>query len=165
MDDSEVLAQEFARFDTHIGEYGWSVVHVGGDEEGDDPPFAYSVGLTLHELPEVLLVGLDPESAHWMVNDAAELLLDRGGVRVGDELTIDAGHAKLRVAPCPDPERLLLAAAAYFRSRGNRSIEAVQLLWEVDGAFPGDAGYPYGDGAQTPPPRPKDAASGDVGTP
>jgi len=51
----------------HIERFGCSVMHVM--EDGDEPPFAYSVGITRSSAaPEVLVIGLRRELAHAMVN-------------------------------------------------------------------------------------------------
>ena len=74
----------------------------------------------------------------------------RGGpFTPGAELVINAGYTRLRVADLPGADQVLLAAATYFHDR--RPLSALQLTWEVDGAFPGDPGYPYDEGVQ---PRP-----------
>jgi hypothetical protein len=50
-----------------IEKYGCTVIHVM--EEGDLPPFAYSVGITEQTgEPEVLVIGLKRELAHSVVN-------------------------------------------------------------------------------------------------
>jgi hypothetical protein len=52
----------------HITEFGCSVIHVA--EEGELPPFTYSVGISEQTgEPEVVVIGLKRELAHFMVNE------------------------------------------------------------------------------------------------
>ncbi|MFN7972993.1 MAG: DUF4262 domain-containing protein [Acidobacteriota bacterium] len=52
----------------HIAEYGCHVTHVL--EEGDLPPFAYSVGITRSSgAPELIVIGLKQPMAHFVVNE------------------------------------------------------------------------------------------------
>jgi hypothetical protein len=61
-----------------IKEYGWHVVGVREDEEG--PPFAYTIGFyrTLKH-PEIILLGLDLELTHPLLNNLGDAI--RGGQR------------------------------------------------------------------------------------
>ena len=53
-----------------IEEYGLHVMRVSGDDEW--PAFTYSVGLyRTFGLPEVIVVGLRAELAHWILNELA----------------------------------------------------------------------------------------------
>jgi hypothetical protein len=62
MDDQD------ARVLADIAVYGCHVIHVL--EEGDLPPFSYSVGITrASSAPEVIVVGLKRELAHFIVNE------------------------------------------------------------------------------------------------
>ena len=52
----------------HIEQFGCTVFHVG--EEGELPPFSYSVGITkTAAAPEGVVVGLKQKLAHFMVNE------------------------------------------------------------------------------------------------
>ena len=52
----------------HITKFGCSVIHV--QEEGELPPFTYSVGITEQTgEPEVVVIGLKRELAHFVVNE------------------------------------------------------------------------------------------------
>lgn len=52
----------------------FAVIMVGGSE--DTPSFAYTVGLTNLNHPELVMVGLPPALAHQLLNDAGAMLLD-----------------------------------------------------------------------------------------
>ena len=52
----------------HITKFGCGVIHV--QEEGALPPFTYSVGITEQTgEPEVVVIGLKQELAHFVVNE------------------------------------------------------------------------------------------------
>lgn len=86
-----------------IKEYGCHVIHVL--EEGELPPFAYSVGIQKTSgAAEVIVIGLKQELAHFMVNDynrrvkAGEVFRARGlysGFLEGFDVTlvpVDRSH-------------------------------------------------------------------------
>jgi len=57
-----------AKTRANIGEYGCTVMHIM--EEGNLPPFAYSIGVTQQTgEPEVVVIGLKQPIAHFMVNE------------------------------------------------------------------------------------------------
>jgi hypothetical protein len=74
-----------------IDTVGWAVMHVlpAADDPDTTTPFAYTVGLTAHDYPELLIAGLPPEVAHGLLNDLAGRVYDRAdrfthGQRVSD---------------------------------------------------------------------------------
>jgi hypothetical protein len=69
-----------------IGRYGCHVLHVL--EEGELPPFSYSVGIhkTSNE-PEIIVVGLEEPIAHFIVNEY------NGRVRAGERFKIGACYS------------------------------------------------------------------------
>lgn len=51
-----------------IEKFGCHIIHV--IEEGDSPPFSYSVGITrASDAPEVVVIGLEREISHFVVNE------------------------------------------------------------------------------------------------
>ena len=59
------------RQDEHIDRVGWSVTMVMPTDDDPGTPFAYTVGLTGHDLPELIIAGLPPRVAHTLLNDLA----------------------------------------------------------------------------------------------
>lgn len=54
-----------------IGQYGWHVVKVMGDDQG--PGFCFSIGLyEKYRHPEVLIIGLKLDLAHSLINEIGE---------------------------------------------------------------------------------------------
>jgi hypothetical protein len=62
-----------------IDTFGWAVTAVlPDDNHGDDSsPFAYTVGLTRHVYPELVIAGLGPYIAHTILNTAVGRVYDR----------------------------------------------------------------------------------------
>ncbi len=51
-----------------IEEYGCHIIHVM--EDGEYPRFSYSIGIEKNtRQPELIITGLKPELAHWMINE------------------------------------------------------------------------------------------------
>ena len=59
-----------------INGHGWAVQYV----EGEDRPFAYTVGLTDLGLPELLITGLPPRTAKRLLNSIAHDIVDDGTI-------------------------------------------------------------------------------------
>ncbi len=56
---------------------GWAIQYV----ESDRVPFAYTLGLTRHDLPELLVTGVSPQRALRLLNGVARKSVDRGAPR------------------------------------------------------------------------------------
>jgi hypothetical protein len=120
-DDSE--RKTIADVDRH----GWHVVKVMGDSEG--PPFAYTVGLG-HSLahPELIVVGLELDAAHRLLNDAGELI--RRGARFADGLEtqdlLNGYPCMFRQMPASQFQNYMGWALWFY---DGPSFSALQLIW------------------------------------
>lgn len=140
--DAQTLAwldQEDRRTTEVIREYGWAVQHVLG--EAESPPFAYTIGLFGLGHPELIVFGLDSASAGRMLNALGERIRGNRDLRVGESIELDGTSTRVRVDPFAHRERALFAANRFYRRPDEASVPALQLTWDVDGAFPGDPGY------------------------
>src|SRR4051794_22533027 len=87
-----------------IDTVGWAVMHVlPTADDPDTTPFAYTVGLTAHDYPELLIAGLPPEVAHGLLNYLAGRVYDKAerlarGQRVSDLI---AGYDPVLVEGAP----------------------------------------------------------------
>lgn len=54
-----------------IKEIGWTVMAVFGTP--NQPGFAYTVGLSDHSQPELMVIGLPPQTAHYVLNKMAKM--------------------------------------------------------------------------------------------
>jgi hypothetical protein len=71
----DVLRRQSEIIDT----VGWAVTAVlpTVDDPATTRPFAYTVGLTAHDYPELLIAGLDPATSQALLNDLAERVYDK----------------------------------------------------------------------------------------
>lgn len=130
------LAQTAALMEEH----GWAVQAVFGATPAD--AFAYTVGLTGKDLPELWLGTLAPGQAQAILNDAAAVLVERGplpapfaGVLEGMQWGV---KFRLR-GPC-DPEAAAVNVAQTLHPTS--VITVCQLLWPDDvGRYPDEEGY------------------------
>ncbi|MFY1587050.1 DUF4262 domain-containing protein [Micromonospora sp. WMMD734] len=138
------------RQDQIIETTGWAVTHVlpTDDDPGTTAPFAYTVGLTAHDYPELIAAGLPPEIAHSLLNDLARRVYDKAerfahGQRISDLI---AGYDAIIIDGPPTDE--LLPAMAINRY-GRDQIRLQQMVWpDQQGRFPWDDGYNFGPQAQ-----------------
>ncbi len=133
-----------------IDRVGWSVVHVFPDP--DDPPtnvaFTYTVGLTAHDHPELVLAGLPPQIAQALLNDLGRRVFDQAarfshGERLSDVL---AGYDAIIVDGSPNDD---LHPGVAFALYGPDKVRLQQLVWpDQHGRFPWESGYGYPPHAQ-----------------
>jgi len=136
------------RQDEHIDRVGWSVTMVMPTDDDPGTPFAYTVGLTGHDLPELIIAGLPPRVAHTLLNDLAGLVLDQG-LRFGHGQRISfllAGYDAVIIdGPATD---VLYPGAAYDRY-GTDRVRLQQVVWpDPQGRFPWEPGYAHDPRAQ-----------------
>lgn len=124
---------------------GWAVTHVlpTADDPETTAPFAYTVGLTAHDYPELITAGLPPEVAHSLLNDLARRVYDKAerfthGQRISDLI---AGYDAIIIDGPPTDE--LLPGMAIKRY-GRDQIRLQQLVWpDQQGRFPWDNRYNF----------------------
>jgi hypothetical protein len=128
-----------------IGRVGWAVTMVMPTARDPDTvtPFAYTVGLTAHDFPELLIAGLDPDTSQALLNDLARRVYDQAqrfthGQRIPDLLV---GYDTVIVTgPSTDDLHPGAALARYGPDR----VRLQQIVWpDKSGRFPWDAGYEY----------------------
>jgi hypothetical protein len=129
-----------AKIVSDIEAVGWHVVLIPEDEEG--PSFAYSIGLfRTFGHPEVIVLGLDPDLMHPMINLIGDQV--RQGHRFADGEAasgiLDGYDVTFRsVARRHYPEHF---GYAHWYHKG-ADFPALQCLWpDRHGRFPTDAGY------------------------
>src|SRR5262249_27054314 len=132
-----------------IRRHGWMIDYViscavaGG--EGDDingPPFAYTVGLFGMGHPELLILGVSPDTAAGVLNtlggriQAGEVLLP------GVLITFDEWLHRIIPEEVPNPGEIVLAANRYYERPAAHSVPVLQLSYDdTDGRFPWEPGY------------------------
>lgn len=133
--------QEDRRVTETIRHYGCFLQAVEGDADG--PPFCYTVGLFGIGHPELIVFGLDPESAGHTLNWFFERIRRGEDLTAGQIVCAPDGGPRFLVEIFPDPGTALYAANRHYQRPREASVPALQLTWDVEGAFPWDPGYPY----------------------
>jgi hypothetical protein len=116
-------------------EYGWAV--QGVERERARPPWAYTVGLTPLDLPELLITGLPLPRSAGLLNRAAPHVLRGRPPEPGERMRLVDGPLVEFVA-VEHPDVHLLTALALFGD----DVRGVQLVWADDrGRWPWERGF------------------------
>ena len=125
-----------------IDETGWIVQAVSARDSR--PAWAYTAGLTMHGLPELVVTGLDQPLSAMVLNAVAAESLSSGPLGPGDVLTLRGGPPMEVVALTEPSAHLSLAITLY-----GPDVRALQLVYADDaGTFPWSPSYRGGRGGQ-----------------
>lgn len=120
---------------------GWAVQPVLGTQR--HAPLAYTVGLTSHGLPELVVTGRRAAVAVSMLDALAAYTVESCEVRAGE--TMRLGEVHLEAVQLRHPEAHLFVAAEFF----GPALRAVQMVWADDrGRLPWEPGHRGGRGGQ-----------------
>lgn len=125
------------KVDEIIRRVGWCVQGVGGGD--DDPPFAYTVGLTeTFGHPEIFIVGFGFQMSQNVLNSAADAI--RRGHRLDSNKLADEVIQNFPVAVRTLGKKQAGARGKVARARyAPKGFEAVQMfLPDASGRFPWD---------------------------
>jgi hypothetical protein len=115
---------------------GWVVQYV----EGERSPFAYTIGLFDHGLPELLVTGLPPKEAVWLLNTFARRMSAGGRPASGHQLFLPAG-TRVEIVDVEHPDAHMRMAIALE----GPDVTAVQLVWaDGRGRWPWGPGFDDG---------------------
>lgn len=125
-----------------LDQHCWVV--VGVPPERYRAGYSYTVGLTDHELPELVFTGLSADTAAELLNAAAERALGGEPPAPGVRLRLPGG-AQAETVRITEPWVHLGVAAEFFGDR----LRAVQLVYtDGQGRWPWDARFRDGRGGQ-----------------
>lgn len=135
--DDDYLAEVRRRIDSN----GWQIVAVPGTRVL--APFAYTVGLAVRGVPELVVTGKRPDPAAALLDEVAPRAI-RTPPEPGEILLLDSG-AMVEAVALPQPGAHLFVAAAI----AGPSLSALQLVWADDrGRYPWEQGHGGGRGGQ-----------------
>ncbi|GAA0614430.1 DUF4262 domain-containing protein [Kutzneria viridogrisea] len=121
---------------------GWAVQYV--EQHEASPPWAYTVGLTEHGRPELVLTGGTAEFSAALLNVVGGHLLHAEPPDPGEQLRFDDGTLVEVVAVTEPAAHLNVAVAMY-----GDDIQALQLVHaDGRGQWPWDSDYRGGRGGQ-----------------
>ena len=125
-----------------IARVGWHVVKVLEGAEDDEPPFAYTVGLTRsYGHPELMIVGLDLDDMHAVLNDLGDLVKAGRVFAPMDQVAEILEGCLCRIAPVAQ-NRLAMWVGQALQFYGGAELTLLQCLWpDKHGRFPGDADF------------------------
>jgi Domain of unknown function (DUF4262) len=124
--------------------WGWTVQYV----EDDRVPYAYTIGLTRHGLPELLMTGISPRRALRLLggiaDSAAEVVWDVDTPTPGARLTLP-GPTLIEAVEVEHPDVHMNAAIAIYGSK----VRGLQLVWaDWRGRWPWSPSFNNGRGTQ-----------------
>lgn len=118
-----------------VDRFGWAVVGVEGDRI--HPPWAYTLGLTQHGKPELVITGLPGPRATWLLNAVASYVLETTVPRPGEEVQVE-GCPMMEVVRVSQPTAHLAVAVEFY----GPGIQALQLVYPDDrGHWPWHPGF------------------------
>jgi hypothetical protein len=118
-----------------IHDYGWYVQGVEGD--GVHPPWAYTVGLTEHSRPELVLTGMPLDRAADLLNAEAAYQIFFDDPVAGQKFRLRDGPL-VEAVPVAEPTAHLNMAKALYGG----AVSAVQLVHaDKRGHWPWEPGY------------------------
>jgi hypothetical protein len=105
---------------------------------------SYTVGLTAHLHPEVVMTGLPPDVAHTFLNSAGRIVVhEHGHFAAGEETSDLADGRAFPVIAVSDTSALTAVAGLYG------DVRAVQVVWaDSRGNLPWEPGYANPPGSQ-----------------
>lgn len=128
-----VVAQVGALVDAH----GMAVISVEGDAPGES--FAYTVGLSAHDHPELVMMGIPPEVTHRLLNALGARVLRGEDLVPGTHEGLLANGYRLWVVPVPgDRTGEFFALAQLWAQEPVRGLQVV--VPDAAGRFPHEDG-------------------------
>lgn len=132
----------FARVCGIVEQHGWAVQSVFADAERGIPEFSYTIGMAKRGLPEIMIFAVEPRMAQFMLNDAAQKLVD-------GELKPEEGALVPELANVP--LRVKTLSETQFEAFGNMArlhgeisgVPVTSILLQFPdqaGLFPGEPG-------------------------
>jgi Domain of unknown function (DUF4262) len=123
-----------------VDEHGWSTQFV----EDNRTPYAYTIGLHGHGLPELLITGVSPQRAVRVLNSVARIAIRDYAPMPGDRIQLPAGPL-LEVVSVDHPDAHMNIAVAFY----GPELRALQLVWaDGHGRWPWAARFSDGRGRQ-----------------
>jgi hypothetical protein len=133
------LDQEDAHLAQVIRTHRFLVQYVWSGDEPDEPGFGYTVGLFGLGHPELVVVGLDHQVSHSLLNKVARWVVDGRNLVAGEVISDDDGQNILTVEVLPNPGEILFSANRFYERPDEYSVPALQLTWaDAAGRFPWD---------------------------
>lgn len=145
------IDQHDAHIASVIRRHGWYIAYVGGGScgcpechggETDNPPFAYTVGLFGLAHPELLIFGVDPETASGVLNSLGEGVRADEPILPGQMIEFEEWPHRIVPEPVPNPGEIVFEANRFYERPDEHSVPVLQLTYDdTEGRFPWEDGY------------------------
>ncbi len=134
MDSTERFTHQVDQYDAWqretIRRHGWALQAVLGtcatDEEGESPPFVYTVGLSGFAHAELILFATSQATAASVLNELGELVRSGRRLEAGEKVHVSNGDVHL--LRFPESEHWLFAANDLYRTPGRRPVPALLVV-------------------------------------
>jgi hypothetical protein len=110
----------------NIQRFGWTIQFIEGDQSGRNPPYAYTLGLSLHGHPEFVTFNCHPDLVACELRPLVEAVFSGRRFDEGDDL---ADLFVPRLLRMPDSTTHLYTANTMFRQPADPPLRALQLVW------------------------------------
>lgn len=125
-----------------VAEHGWAV--QGVERDRNRPPWAYTVGLTRVDRPELVVTGMPLRRAAALLNDVAAHLMHADTPRPGEVVRLVGGPV-IEFVALPHPDVHLLTAVDLY----GPEVRGLQVVWADDREhWPWDRSFRGGRGGQ-----------------
>jgi len=140
MCEGGTMADQWAWIRDRILTTGWCLQAIeGGDER--NPDFAYTIGLSRYDHPELIVFGMHPSCAQAAIEPVARAVTIGHSFEEDDDISFlyPAGWPPPALLRFPDSSTHLLWANDMYRGAGKPPIAALQLFWPSEIRLLGDA--------------------------
>jgi hypothetical protein len=147
------LDQEDARIASVIRRHGWAIEYIGGGccsfpgcdgGEPDEAPFSYTVGLFGLAHPELLIFGVDMETAAHVLNILGSRVRADDSLMPGQLLTVEAWDHRVIPEEVPNPGEIVFSANRFYQRPSEFSVPVLQLSYDDEtGRFPWEPGFTH----------------------
>ena len=145
------LDQEDARIASVIRRHGWTIEYIGGGccsfpgcdgGNRDEAPFAYTVGLFGLAHPELLIFGVDMDTALLVLNDLGSRVIDDKPLLPGQPVEIAGWAHQVIPEEVPNPGEIVFSANRFYQRPAEFSVPVLQLSYDDEaGRFPWEPGF------------------------
>jgi hypothetical protein len=122
--------EQYSRqLEQNIKTYGWTMCYVEGDD-GRNPGFGYTLGLSLYQHPEIIVFDDEPWFAQLSLKPLAWAVMEGVEFDEGDDLScFFPPPDTAQLLRFPDSATHLYTANTMFRQVGRPALPALQLVW------------------------------------
>ena len=125
-----------------IATFGWAVRNVADSDPAKC--LSYTVGLTAHGHPEVVMTGLPPDVGHAFLNIVGDIVVREGGQFIAGEETTELADGPPMPVLAVQDKRDLTAVEAICGD-----VPALQIVWtDSRGHLPWEPDYANPPGSQ-----------------